>query len=162
MDISQNVWNESDNSNSTPAPDGAPEGMATAGVNDVIRADRGAIKRWYNQTIPLLTGGTSTNYTLTYSVAPTAVADGMTHLVRFHAANGASATLNVNGLGAKPLYCYAGSWVQAPIGMLATDQIVRVAYNASAGAYFLTDLSYSSTQTLAAQASVSFISIPTT
>src|SRR5260370_1628877 len=162
MDISQSVWNEVDNSNSTPAPDGAPEGMATAGVNDVIRADRGAIKRWYNQTIPLLTGGSSTSYPLTYSVAPTAVADGMTHLVRFHTANGASATLNVNGQGAKPLFCYAGSWVQAPSGMMATDQIARVAYNASAGAYFLLDLAYSSVQSLSAQSSVSFITLPTT
>jgi hypothetical protein len=45
MDISQSVWNEQDSSNSTPAPDGAPENMMPSGVNDVIRADRGAIKR---------------------------------------------------------------------------------------------------------------------
>ena len=51
MDISQSVWTEADNSNNTPAPDGAPEGMFPSGVNDTIRADRGAIKRWYNQTI---------------------------------------------------------------------------------------------------------------
>lgn len=160
MDIGNIVWNESDPLNNTAAPDGAPEGMAPSGVNDVIRADRGAIKRWYNQTLPLLTGGTSTNYTLTYSVAPTAVADGMTHLVRFHAANGAAATLNVNALGAKPIYCYAGAWGAAPLGMLATDQIVRLAYNAAAGAYFLLNLPYSSAQSPSAVSTVDFLSIP--
>ena len=59
-DLGAGNWNESDSGNNTAAPDGAPEGMAASGVNDVIRADRGAIKRWYNQTIPLLTGGSST------------------------------------------------------------------------------------------------------
>jgi hypothetical protein len=160
MDISQTVWNESDSLNNTPAPDGAPEGMAPSGVDDVIRADRGAIKRWYNQTIPLLTGGTATAFTLTYSVVPTALADGQTHLVRFHAANGAAATLNVNALGARPIYCYAGAWVAAPIGMLATDQVVRVAYNVAAGAYFLLDLPYSSAQSPSAVSTVDFLNIP--
>lgn len=141
MDISQSVWNEADNSNSTPAPDGALEGMAPSGVNDTIRADRGAIERWYNQTIPLLTGGTSTAYTLTYSVAPTALADGMIHLVQFNAANGLAPTLNVNALGAKPLHYYAaGDWRLIPTGLLGANQVARVAYNASAGAYRLIDL----------------------
>jgi hypothetical protein len=162
MDIAASVWNESDTLNNTPAPDGAPEGMFPSGVNDTIRADRGAIKRWYNQTIPLLTGGSPTAYTLSYSVAPGAVLDGMTHLVRFHATNGPFATLNVNGLGAKPLYCYAGSWVQAPIGMVAADQIARVAYNASVGAYFLLGLTYVSRQVLSASAAFDFPGIPTT
>jgi hypothetical protein len=126
MDISQNVWNETDASNNTAAPDGAPEGMATAGVNDVIRADRGAIKRWYNQTIPKLTGGTSTAFTLTYGVAPTALAHGMTHLVQFNQACGASPTLNVNGLGAIPLHKYAaGAWGVLAANNVTTDTIAR-------------------------------------
>jgi microcystin-dependent protein len=141
MDISQSVWAEADASNSTPAPDGAPEGMAPSGVNDTIRADRGAIKRWYNQTIPLLTAGTSTAYTLAYSVAPTALADGQTHLVQLNAANGVAATLNVNALGAKPLHYYAaGDWRVIPSGLLGANQIARVAYNAAAGTYRLIDL----------------------
>jgi hypothetical protein len=35
---------------------------------------------------------------------------GAAGFVQFHAANGAGATLNVNGLGDIPLYCYGGSW----------------------------------------------------
>ena len=46
------------------------EGMAPSGLNDVLRAHQGAIKRWYDWTVPKLTGGTSTAYTLSYSVAP--------------------------------------------------------------------------------------------
>jgi Phage Tail Collar Domain len=142
MDISQSVWNEVDDSNNSPAPDGAPEGMAPSGVNNLIRADRGAIKRWYNQTIPLLTGGTSTAYTLSYSVAPTTLAAGMTHLVQFNAANGAAPTLNVNALGAKPLQYYAaGDWRVIPTGLLGANQIARVAYDSGgSGAYRLIDL----------------------
>jgi hypothetical protein len=135
MDISQSVWNEADASNNTAAPDGAPEGMAPSGVNDTMRADRGAIKRWYNHTIPLLTGGTPIAFTLSYSVAP-ALADGMTHLVQFNAANGNNATLNVNGLGAKPLYSYGASgWAQVPAGAITTNMISPVTYDAGAGVY---------------------------
>jgi hypothetical protein len=136
MDISQSVWNESDAGNNTAAPDGAPEGMATAGVNDVIRADRGAIKRWYNQTIPKLTGGTSTAFTLTYGVAPTALADGMTHLVQFNQACGASPTLNINALGALPIHKYFGGvWGVLAASDVTIDLVAEVAYNAGAGAY---------------------------
>jgi hypothetical protein len=160
MDVYSTNWNEADASNLTAAPDGWPEGMMPSGVNDSGRAMMGATKRYVDQQIPLLTGGTSTAYTLAYAVAPGQIYDGMTHLVRFHTANGAAATLNVNALGAKPLYCYGGSWGAAPIGMLATDQIARVAYNAAAGAYFLLDLPYSSAQTVSGVSSVDFTGIP--
>jgi hypothetical protein len=136
VDISQIVWNESDASNNTAAPDGAPEGMAPSGVNDVIRADRGAIKRWYNWSIPKVTGGSSTAFTLTYGVAPTALADGMTHLVQFNQACGASPTLNVNLLGAIPIHKYsAGSWGVLSANNVTTDMVALVTYNLAAGAY---------------------------
>jgi hypothetical protein len=136
MDISQNVWQENDAANNTAAPDGAPEGMAPSGVNDVIRADRGAIKRWYNQSIPLLTGGSSTAYTLSYGVTPTALADGMTHLVEFNADCGASPTLNVGALGAKPIHYWTGTaWAVVPAATIKIGMVVRVAYNLAAGTY---------------------------
>jgi len=142
MDISQSVWNEVDDNNNSAAPDGAPEGMAPSGVNNLIRADRGAIKRWYNQTIPLVTGGSSTAYTLSYSVAPTTLADGMTHLLRFHTTNGAAATLNVNALGAKPLFAYiAGTWMAAPAGAFPADFIARVAFDNASGNYRILGMS---------------------
>jgi hypothetical protein len=141
MDIYNSNWTEADDSNSTAAPDGWPEGMAPSGVNNSGRAMMGATKRFVDQQIPLVTGGTSTAYTLSYAVAPSQLYDGMTHLVQFNAANGLAPTLNVNLLGAKPLHYYAaGDWRVVPSGLLGANQTARVAYNASAGSYRLIDL----------------------
>lgn len=161
MDISQSNWTEADASNNTAAPDGMPEGMAPSGVNDWGRAAAGAIKRWYNQTIPLVTGGTFTAYTLSYAVAPTALADGQTHLVQFNAVNGAAPTLNVNALGAKPLHFYAGgAWGACPANMFAIDQIVRVTYNAAAGTYRAIGMKAILIQTISGVTAVDFTGIP--
>jgi microcystin-dependent protein len=141
MDVYAGNWNEDDNANTTVAPDGAPEGMAPSGVNNVLRAHQGAMKRFAVWSIPKTTGGGSTAYTLSYTVAPGALVDGMTHLVQFHVANGAAATLNVNGLGAIPLYYHAaGAWRAAPLGLIDVDEIWRVAYHTSSGTYRLLDL----------------------
>ena len=138
MDIGASNWSEIDTNNNQPAPDGAPEGMFPSGVNDTIRAVMGALKRWFNWSVPKITTGSATAYTLAYGVSPGALVDGMTHLVRFHAANGAGATLNVNSLGAKPLYAYSrGAWYQAPPGLFDVDTVCRVAYDAGTGVYRL-------------------------
>jgi microcystin-dependent protein len=138
MDISASNWNEDDNANTTAAPDGAPEGMAPSGVNNVLRAHQGALKRFYNWTSPKITGGSATAYTLSYAVAPGALVDGMTHLVQFHAINGTSATININNLGATPLHYHAaGAWRVAPPGLIDADEVCRVAYHSSSGAYRL-------------------------
>jgi microcystin-dependent protein len=141
MDIDASNWNEDDAANTTAAPDGAPEGMRPSGVNNVLRAIMGALKRRRNWGSPRITGGTSSAYTLTYTVAPGALVDGMTHLVQFSAANGNAPTLNVNTLGALPLYYHAaGAWRAAPPGLVDVDEIWRVAYHASSGTYRLLDL----------------------
>jgi microcystin-dependent protein len=138
MDISAVNWNEDDNANTSAAPDGAPEGMAPSGVNNVLRAHQGALKRYYSWTVPKTSGGTATNYTLGYAVAPGALVDGMTHLVQFHAVNDASATLNINNLGPVALHYHAvGAWRPVPPGLIDAQEIVRVAYHASSGAYRL-------------------------
>ena len=138
MDIAAANWNEDDNANTTSAPDGAPEGMAPSGVNNVLRAHQGALKRFYNWTIPKITAGSGTAYTLSYAVAPGSLVDGMKHLVQFHAINGASPTLNVNNLGATPLhYHVAGAWRVAPPGLIDSDEVCGVAYHSSSGAYRL-------------------------
>jgi hypothetical protein len=135
-DISQSNWTESDASNSTASPDGFPEGMATAGVDDSARAVMGAVKRSWRRNSVVLTGGTSTAFTLTYGVAPSGFADGETFLVQFNQACGASPTLNVNGLGALPLHKYFGGvWGVLAASDVTTDLVCRVAYNAGAGAY---------------------------
>jgi microcystin-dependent protein len=126
MDISAANWSEDDNANTTAAPDGAPEGMAPSGVNNVLRAHQGALKRFYNWTIPKLTGGSGTAYTLSYAVAPAALVDGMTHLVQFNVANGNAATLAINALGAIPLQYYsAGAWRAVPAALAGAYRILN-------------------------------------
>jgi hypothetical protein len=126
MDIYSSNWTEDDNSNSSAAPDGAPEGMAPSGINNVLRAHQGAIKRYVDQQIPKVTAGTTTNYTLTYTVAPGALVDGMTHLVQFNATCGASPTLNVNSLGATPLHYFNGTtWVVVPAGYITANMVAH-------------------------------------
>ena len=141
MDVFASNWNEDDNSNSTAAPDGAPEGMAPSGINNVLRAHQGATKRLTSWLHPKTTGGSGTAFTLSYSAAPGALVDTMSHLVQFHAANGVAPTLNVNALGATPLqYFSAGAWRAVPAALWDADEIFRVTYNSSAGAYRLLDL----------------------
>jgi hypothetical protein len=161
-DIAATNWNQTDASNTDAAPDGMPEGMAPSGVNNWGRAVQGAVKRWYTWTIPATTGGTSTAYTLTYSVAPGALVDGMTHLVQFNAVNGATPTLNINSLGAKPLHFYLnGAWAAMPANMLAADQVVEVTYNSAAGTYRCIGLQPVLTQTITGGSSgAAFTGIP--
>ncbi len=144
-DIPASTWSETDADNNTAAPLGFPEGMAPSGVNNGARAVMGAVKRWFNWTIPKTTGGTSTAYTLSYTVAPGALVDGMSHLVQFHTASGANPTLNANSLGGKPIYYYTGSaWAQVTAaGTIPANMIARVSYNQSDGAYRITSASFS-------------------
>lgn len=140
-DIYAANWTEDDNSNSSAAPDGLPEGCAPSGVNNWARATMGAIKRFVDQQSPKTTAGTSTAFTLSYSTAPGSLYDGATHLVQFNAANGDAPTLNINSLGATPLHYFsAGAWRVVPAGLWAANAIHRVAYNSSAGAYRILDL----------------------
>lgn len=135
-DIPASTWSQTDGSNTTAAPDGAPEGMAPSGVNDVIRMIMGAVKRWFAWTIPATTGGTTTAYTLSYSVAPAALVDGMTHLVQFNATNGTAPTLNINSLGAKPIHKYSGGvWGAVASGDITANMVCRVSYNSGDGTY---------------------------
>lgn len=164
-DIGAANWNEADNSNTSAAPDGAPEGMAPSGVNDVLRAHQGAVKRWYDWSIPKTTGGTSTAYTLNYTVAPAAYVDGMTFLVQFYAINGLNPTLNVNSLGAIPLTFYCGgAWSPSANGMppymIGVDQVVRVAYHQSSGTFRCVDLDPVLTLTQSAASTFDFSGIP--
>src|SRR5689334_17697769 len=110
-DIYDSAFSETDANNNQPSPNGFPEGMSPSGLNDGARAVMGAMKRWLNQRIPTTTGGTSSAYTLSYTVAPGALVDGMMHRVMFNADNALSAsetTLNVNSLGAKNIRKFSG------------------------------------------------------
>lgn len=78
--------------------------------------------------------GSSTAYTVSYTVAPGALVDGMKHVVCFDQAPDNAPTLNVNSLGATPLHYFsAGSWRAVPAGLWAANAIFTVYYNSSAG-----------------------------
>lgn len=135
-DIPASTWSQTDGSNTSASPDGAPEGMAPSGVNDTMRMIMGAVKRWYAWLTPATTGGTTTAYTVSYSVAPAALVDGMTHVVLFNATCGANPTLNINSLGAKPLYRYSGgSWGAVASGEITANMVCVVSYNSGEGSY---------------------------
>jgi hypothetical protein len=108
-------------------------------LNDAARALMGAMKRWLNQRIPTATSGTSSAYTLSYTVAPGALADGMMHRVLFNADNTLSTgetTLNVNSLGAKNLRKFSGgSWVALAAGDLKANSVHDLSYHSADSTY---------------------------
>lgn len=137
-DISASNWSQTDASNNSAAPDGFPENMNPSGLNNGARAMMGAIKRRYARSIPATTAGTTTAYTLTYTVAPASYADGETFLVRFNQTCGSSPTLNINSLGAVPIYKYTGSTFSAVAsGDLTANIVCELSYNTSAGAFLI-------------------------
>jgi len=77
-----------------------------------------------------VTAGSVNAYTLTLSPAPTAYVEGMCISVKFHITNTNSSTINVNGLGAKPIYDSKGLFVSN--NRLVASAICTLRYNGSA------------------------------
>src|SRR3954469_25168984 len=107
-----------------------PEGMAPSAVNDGVRGAMAAVAK-YRDDIggTIATAGTSTAYTLTsYQNFDTlAHMDGAMIAFTPHAANGATVTLNVDGLGAKPLRSAPG--VELLAAMLIQSSVYAATYN---------------------------------
>jgi len=115
------------------------EGQSPSSVNDSARAEMAANAKYFaDHAGSLLTGGTATAYTLTSN----GVFDTLAHMsgfgfkVRFHAANGAAATLNVDGLGAKALQAASGTALTA--GVIAANSVWDVTYDNSIPAFIVT------------------------
>ncbi len=101
------------NNNSTP-PDGAPEGMSYASVNDVIREIMAVLRRWYGDNNGSLTAGGSANaLTLTTNEAHTALYDAMSFRFRAASANTGAVTLQINAITAADLVNRDGSSLAA-------------------------------------------------
>lgn len=116
-------WSETAASNNGASPNGAPEGMAAAGVNDTIREIMSAVKIEYNRSHATVTaGGTADAMTLTYGTAPTAYTAGMSFRFFKDGADNATTTptLNVNGLGAKTITKRDGSTALSAADMKAS------------------------------------------
>jgi hypothetical protein len=106
-------------------------------VEPTARSMMGALKRFWNRINGTLTsGGSAGAYTLTpANVAyPTAYVQGETYTFRANSTSVGSDTLNVNGLGAKPLYkpTTSGPAVTAA-GDIQSGQIVQAVYDGNLG-----------------------------
>lgn len=104
-DLSQSTWDETDANNNQASPNGAPEGMAPSGVNDTIRANMGALKRFWNRINgTALSAGSGSAYSISYSVTPSAQVAGELYSFKVHTVNASGASLKIGTLTAKKLY----------------------------------------------------------
>jgi microcystin-dependent protein len=132
-------WSKTAASNASSDPTiNWAEGMAPSAVNDSARAMAARLAEWRDDISgTITTGGTGTAYT----VASNQVFDTLAHMngamIAFvpHTTCGATVTLNVDGLGAKPLRTSPG--VDLPAGMLIQGTPYTVTYNNSDAAFYL-------------------------
>ena len=114
------------------------EGMAPSAVNDSGRAMMASTAAYRDDVAGgITTGGTSTAYTVTtYEVFDT-LAHLNGQLVAFtpHTTNGSTVTLNVDGLGAKPLR--SAPSVELVAGVLVQGTPYAAIYNSSDSAFYL-------------------------
>jgi microcystin-dependent protein len=114
------------------------EGQAPSSVNDSARAMMAATAKYRDDiAAAIVTAGTST----AYSVSSFQVFDTLSHLngqmIAFtpHATNGATVTLNVDSLGAKPLRSAPN--LELPAGVIIQGTPYAATYNNTDGAFYL-------------------------
>jgi hypothetical protein len=100
-------WFEIDASNNKTSPNGWPEGMMPSGVNDSARADKGALKRFWDRVNPVQvitpSGGLWT-FTTSNAAYPTAYVNGEVYTFKANADSAAGDQFRVNSLAAKPIW----------------------------------------------------------
>lgn len=121
------------------------EGMAPSQVNDSARAEMASVAKWrddLNGTV--VTSGSSGAFTATsnQNFSALTVLDGQSLRVRFKSPNSQSATLNIDGLGAKPLHVDATNAL--PAGRITTDSIWDLTYDNTAGAFIVKNSGFGS------------------
>ena len=132
----QNAWDTTPANNST-ADSGVNwrEGQAPSTVNDSVRAMMSLIKKWVKDWQGgLVTGGSSTAYTLTTNET-LALADGVSVTFRMSVTNGAAPTLNVDSTGAVALQTAQGTAL--PLGALIAGGIYTATYYSSSAAWIV-------------------------
>jgi microcystin-dependent protein len=132
------------------------EGMAPSSVNDSGRAMMASTAAFRDDISgAIATGGTSTAFTVTsYQVFDTlAHLNGQIIAFTPHTTNGATVTLNVDGLGAKPLR--SAPSVELPAGVLVQGTPYVALYNSSDAAFYLQGF-YSNPYSIPIGASIDF------
>ena len=132
-------WSKTAASNATADPtiDWA-EGMSPSSVNDSARAMMARTAEWRDDVSgTIATAGTSSTYTLASNQGFDTLAHLAGALIAFvpHATSGSPATLNVDGLGARPLRTSPG--VELAAGMLIQGTPYVATYNNVDGAFYL-------------------------
>ena len=134
-----NKWSKTAASNATAdSTINWAEGQSPASVNDSGRAMMAAAAKYRDDVSgSITTGGTSTAYTVASNQSFASLSALSGNKVAFvpHATNGASATLNVDGLGAKPLWI--SSSVPIPVGFFTSNNIYTVTYFAAYDAFLV-------------------------
>ena len=139
-------WSETDGNNTSPPPDGAPVGTFPNQAEGIWRAIMGALKRFWDRVNGTVTTSGSAGayvYTPANTGFPSAYVQGETYVWRANVASVGGDTLNVNGLGAKPIYkpTIASGLVAIAAGDIQTGQIVHTVYdgnlNGGAGGFQL-------------------------
>jgi microcystin-dependent protein len=128
-------WEVAAGDNDAAPPDGAPEGMARAAVNDVMREMMAAVARfWGDLQGSLVSAGSGNAYTLT-TLSQDAGADQGPFVFRADRFNPGTAatTLNLDGQGATPLVLPDGSDLY--VGDIRANQLVLVAWNPQRAKY---------------------------
>lgn len=114
------------------------EGQAPSTVNDSSRNEMASVAKWRDDISgSLTTGGTSTAYTLTtnQSFASLTALSGHMLYFKMSATSGASPTLAVDGLTAKPLTVDGSTAV--PTGTMLSGSVWGATYNSSANAFLV-------------------------
>jgi microcystin-dependent protein len=139
MGLLHYLWSKTAASNSTAdAQINWAEGMAPSAVNDSARAMMASLAGYRDDISgAIVTGGTSTAFTVTSNQIFNSLANMSGQVIAFspHATNGATVTLNVDGLGAKPLRPSPG--VELVAGVLIEGTPYTALYDNSDEAWYL-------------------------
>jgi microcystin-dependent protein len=139
MGLLHYLWSRTAASNSTAdAQVNWAEGQAPSSVNDSARAMMASLAGYRDDIAgAIVTGGTSTAYTVTSYQVFNSLANMSGQVIAFtpHATNGATVTLNVDGLGAKPLRSSTG--IELVAGVLVAGTPYTALYNNSDAVWYL-------------------------
>ena len=112
------------------------EGQSPSTINNSARAMMAAAaKDRKDRSGELNTGGSSTAFTVTSNQGYTSLADGISITVRMHTTNGASATLNVDGLGAKAIRTATST--AAVAGTMTSGSIYKFTYDSGDDCWYV-------------------------
>lgn len=115
------------------------EGQSPGSLNNSARAMMAAIAKWRDDMSGnLVTGGTSTAYTLTTNQGLTSLTDGFMVRARMNATSGTDPTLDVDSLGAKDIILDVSA-TNVPSGALLAERIYAFVYDSTADGWIVGD-----------------------